>query len=329
MKFLIPGGAGYIGSHMVNYLLDSGHEVVVLDNFSTGNRWAIEDCEILELDLLDEEKLSATLKGKWFDAVIHFAAKSLVGESVADPHMYYKNNVVGSLNLIRAMLENDMDNLVFSSTAAVFGNPQSDLIKEDHPVLPINPYGQSKLFVEKILADMSSANGFNSVCLRYFNACGADPSGKIGEGHNPETHLIPNVLRSLLDAGGELKVFGNNYPTRDGTCIRDYIHVNDLASAHFAGLLWNRKNPGAHQFNLGNGAGFSILEVINACESVTGQKIKYSVEAPREGDPATLVSDSSKAKEELNWVPEFAEIEDIVESAWQWHSSDFYCSLSL
>ena len=321
MKLLIPGGAGYIGSHMVRYAQEHGHEVVVLDDFSTGHEWAVKDCEILRVNLLDQDKLSQLLKGRHFDGVIHFAAKSLVGESVKKPDQYYRNNVVGTLNLVNEMLNNDVNNLVFSSTAAIFGNPVTDKIAEDHPKNPINPYGQSKLMVENMLQDICSANDFNATCLRYFNAAGADPSGSIGEAHDPETHLIPNILKSTISGGSVLKVFGNDYETRDGTCVRDYVHVTDLAQAHLLGLERMKHNRGFSAFNLGNGSGFSVLDIIESCERVVKNTIDYDVELPREGDPPRLVSDSSAAIREINWAPKFSDIDTLIESAWAWHKS--------
>lgn len=321
MKLLIPGGAGYIGSHMVRYAQDLGHEVVVLDDFSTGHGWALKDCEVLRVNLLDQEGLGRCLKGRNFDGVIHFAAKSLVGESVKRPDLYYRNNVVGTLNLIDEMLKNDVSNLVFSSTAAIFGNPVTDKISEDHPKNPINPYGQSKLMVENILEDYCSAYGLTASCFRYFNAAGADPSGVIGEAHDPETHLIPNVLKSALSGESNLKVFGDDYPTRDGTCVRDYVHVNDLAQAHLLGLEKGRELKGFAAYNLGNGNGFSVLDVIQCSETVTTTKIDYRVSERRQGDPAVLVADSSKAKEKLGWTPKFKMLEPIINSAWNWHKN--------
>jgi len=320
MKLLIPGGAGYIGSHVVRYTQENGHEVVVLDDFSTGYEWAVKDCEILRVNLLDQDKLSQLLKGRYFDGVIHFAAKSLVGESVKKPDLYYRNNVVGTLNLVNEMLNNDINNLVFSSTAAIFGNPVTDKIAEDHPKNPINPYGQSKLMVENMLQDICSANDFNATCLRYFNAAGAHKSGKIGEAHDPETHLIPNILKSGLTGGDTLKVFGNDYATHDGTCIRDYVHVTDLAQAHLLGLEYMKGSKGFSAFNLGNGSGFSVLEVIESCERIINKKIPYNLALRRAGDPATLVADSSAAVREIDWKPKFDGIDDIVASAWQWHN---------
>jgi UDP-glucose 4-epimerase len=319
MKLLIPGGAGYIGSHMVRYAQKHGHEVVVLDNFSTGHEWAISDCEILHVNLLDQDNLSKLLKGRYFDGVIHFAAASLVGESVKKPELYYRNNVVGTLNLINEMLENDLNNLVFSSTAAIFGNPVTDKIAENHPKNPINPYGQSKLIAENMLRDICFAHDFNATCLRYFNAAGADESGEIGEAHDPETHLIPNVIKSALSNKNNLKVFGNDYPTRDGTCVRDYVHVTDLAQAHLLGLMHMKKNKGFSAFNLGNGDGFSVLEIIKSCEQVANKEVFYQVDVQRYGDPATLVADNKLSLHELNWNPEYTDINDIIKSAWSWH----------
>ena len=321
MKLLIPGGAGYIGSHMVKYAQKHGHEVVVLDDFSTGHEWAVKDCEVLRVNLLDQDKLAQVLKDRYFDGVIHFAAKSLVGESVKRPDLYYRNNVVGTFNLVNEMLENGIKNLVFSSTAAIFGNPVTDKIDEDHPKTPINPYGQSKLMVENMLKDICSAYDFNATCLRYFNAAGAYESGVIGEAHDPETHLIPNILKSTQSGGNELKVFGDDYGTHDGTCVRDYVHVTDLAQAHLLGLVYMKEDKGFSAFNLGNGNGFSVREVIKSCERVLGNPIRYKMDLRRLGDPAVLVADSLKATHNLGWKPEFSELDEIIKSAWHWHGS--------
>lgn len=319
MKLLIPGGAGYIGSHMVKYAQDRGHEVIVLDDFSTGHDWAVNDCEILQVDLLDQEKLARCLWGRKFDGVIHFAAKSIVSESVKKPDLYYRNNVVGTLNLVNELLKNEINNLVFSSTAAVFGNYSGGKIGEDTPRNPINPYGQSKLMIEHILCDICSSYEFNATCFRYFNAAGADISGAIGESHNPETHLIPNILKSALSQEHTLKVFGNDYPTTDGTCVRDYVHVSDLAQAHFLGLTKMRENKGYSAYNLGNGSGFSVLDVIKGCERVIDAPINFDVEGRRAGDPAVLVADSKKAIDVLGWNPKFDDLDTILSSAWRWH----------
>lgn len=321
MKLLIPGGAGYIGSHMVKYAQEHNHEVTVLDNFSTGHNWAVNHCEILRLDLLDREKLSHELKGRYFDCVIHFAARSLVSESIIKPDQYYYNNVVGTLNLVNEMHKNGVNNLVFSSSAAIFGNPLAKKITEEHPKNPINPYGQSKLMVEKMLEDICKANGLNVICLRYFNAAGAHKSGEIGEAHDPETHLIPNILEAAISNKKKLKIFGNDYPTPDGTCIRDYVHVEDLAQAHLLAAQYMKNNEGFSAFNLGNGDGFSVLEVIKNCEEITNTKIPYFIDNRRDGDPAVLVSDSNFAKKALNWNPNYNDIRRIIESAYFWHNS--------
>lgn len=321
MKLLIPGGAGYIGSHMVRYAQELGYEVVVLDDFSTGHEWVINECEILRVNLLDQDKLSRLLKGRDFDGVIHFAAKSLVDESINKPELYYRNNVVGTLNLVNEMLKNDLNNLVFSSTAAIFGNPLTDKIAEDHPKNPINPYGQSKLIVENMLRDICSARDFSAICFRYFNAAGADKSGEIGEAHDPETHLIPNILKSVLSSDNELKVFGDDYGTPDGTCVRDYVHVTDLAQAHLLGLIHSKEGKGFSAFNLGNGSGFSVLDVINSCEKVSGTVIDYSICARRLGDPPNLVANSSLAAKVLGWKPAYVDLDKIINSAWHWHKT--------
>ena len=320
MKVLVCGGAGYIGSHMVRFLVGHGHEVVVFDNLSTGHREAVGAVPLLEGDLLDPPALEAVLASQPFDAVMHFCALSLVGESLVEPYRYYRNNVVGTLNLLQAMRAANVDKLVFSSTAAVFGSPQTELIDEAHPTAPINPYGASKLIVERILVDAARAYGLRSVALRYFNAAGADPSGEIGEAHAPESHLIPNVLRAALGQGdGTLQVFGDDYATRDGTCVRDYVHVNDLAMAHLKSVGFMADHEGAHVFNLGNGQGFTVLEVIAAARAVTGVEIDF-VRAPRRsGDPAVLVASSARAGNVLGWTPAFNDIGDIIESAWRWH----------
>jgi UDP-glucose 4-epimerase len=324
MKVLVCGGAGYIGSHMVRHLVQSGHEVVVFDNLSTGHREAVGDVALVEGDVLDARALDAVFAAHRLDAVMHFCARSLVGESVHKPLAYYENNVVGTLGLMRAMQRAGVDKLVFSSTAAVFGQPQAELIDEDHPTQPINPYGASKLMVERMLADAATAFGLRSVALRYFNAAGADASGELGESHDPETHLIPNVLRAALGQGGGLKVFGDDYATRDGTCVRDYVHVNDLAAAHLAAVQFMQEHEGAHVFNLGNGEGFTVLEVIEAARRVTGADIAFERAPRRAGDPAVLVASSARAREQLGWQPQYTDIGAIIETAWRWHRHSRY-----
>ena len=321
MKLLIPGGAGYIGSHTVKNALKKGYDVTILDNFSTGHRWATQDCEILEVDLLDKEKLSKLLKGRKFDAVIHFAAKSLVAESFKSPEKYYKNNILGTINLVEEILKNDINKLVFSSSAAIYGNPSSEKISEVHPKKPINPYGRSKLYTENILEDFTKSNELKVICLRYFNAAGADPSGDIGEDHDPETHLIPNILNSVIHNKIVLEVFGDDYPTYDGTCIRDYIHVNDLAEAHILGIEKIDKLKDLSALNLGNGNGFSIIEIIKSVERVINTPVSYKVSQRRKGDPAVLVADNSLSKKELGWQPDYESMDKIIETAYKWHMS--------
>lgn len=318
MHILVCGGAGYVGSHAAAVLAAQGHRITVLDNLATGHRDAVRWGPLVQADLLVPGSLDAAFDTP-VDAVMHFCARSLVGESVAQPYAYYRNNVVGTLNLLEAMQRHGVDRLVFSSTAAVFGQPQAPLIDEDHPKAPINPYGASKRMVEEILAHAAQAHGLRSVSLRYFNAAGAAPELRIGESHSPETHLIPNVLRAALGTGPGLRVFGTDYPTADGTCVRDYVHVMDLADAHLRALDLMDAGPGAHAFNLGNGSGFSVLEVIHAARRITGRDIAFEHAPRREGDPAVLVAASAKARDVLGWSPRHAELDGIVESAWRWH----------
>lgn len=310
---------------MVRQLVERGYDVVVFDNLSYGNAAAIpQSVPLIQGDLLDTDALKTLFAQNAFDAVYHFAALISVGESVSAPDIYYRNNVVGTLNLLDAMRTAGVERFVFSSTAATFGNPETPLIAEDHPKNPLNPYGRTKLMIEQVLADYGHAYGIRSVCFRYFNAAGADPSSEIGEAHDPETHLVPNVLLAALGARDGLDIFGEDYDTRDGTCIRDYVHVNDIASAHLAALEYMDANPGAHVFNLGNGDGFSIMEVIAAAEKVTGRKIPYRVGPRREGDAAILVADSSRAKALLGWSPATPDVETIIETAWNWHRAPKY-----
>ena len=324
MDILLCGGAGYIGSHMLKWLAMRGYRVTVLDNLSTGHREAVRWGELVEADLLDPATLERVFSGRHFDAVMHFCARSLVGDSVAQPYDYYANNVTGTLNLLQAMQRHGVAKLVFSSTAAVFGNPVSARIDEEHPKAPINPYGASKLMVERMLQDAASAYGLRSVALRYFNAAGASPEGDIGESHQPETHLIPNALRAALGTGPALKLFGDDYPTPDGTCVRDYVHVDDLAQAHERALAYMQAHEGAHAFNLGNGQGFSVREVIEAASRVAGRAVPFEVAPRREGDPATLVASSERARAELGWSPVHASLDEIIGTAWRWHQSPRY-----
>jgi len=320
MHILVCGGAGYIGSHMCKMLAEHGHRVTVLDNLSTGHADAVKWGTLVEADLLKPAGLDALFAQGKFDAVMHFCAKSLVGESMTRPELYYSNNVAGTLNLLESMLRHNVRHLVFSSTAAVFGMPLYTPIDEQHPTAPINPYGKSKLMVEQLLADYDRAFGLRSVSLRYFNAAGADPSGIIGERHEPETHLIPNILRSLRgNAAAALQVFGYDYETPDGTCLRDYIHVNDLSLAHLKALDYLSAGGATASFNLGNGQGFSVLDVIRAAEEVTGEKVAYQIAPRRAGDPPVLVASAKKANEILSWTPAYADIKQIIQSAWNWH----------
>jgi UDP-galactose 4-epimerase (EC 5.1.3.2) len=320
LNILICGGAGYVGSHMVRYLLDRDHHVVVYDNLSTGHRKSVPaGTPFVHGDIGDAGKLARVFAEHRFDAVMHFCARSLVGESVIDPYAYYENNVGNTISLLDAMRHASVDRLVFSSTAAVFGHPVSDTIDESHPTAPINPYGQSKLMIEQVLSDAAGAYGLRSVALRYFNAAGASACGSIGEAHDPETHLIPNVLKAVLGKGKGLKVFGTDYDTRDGTCVRDYVHVNDLASAHLLAIEYMERNEGAFTFNLGNGEGFTVREVIAAAEKVTGRPVPHEFADRRPGDPAVLVASSQQARDELGWRPSMARMEDILASAWNWH----------
>ncbi|WP_256386130.1 UDP-glucose 4-epimerase GalE [Luteimonas sp. YGD11-2] len=318
-RVLVCGGAGYIGSHMAKWLAAHGVEPVVLDNLSTGHREAVRFGPLVEADLLDPASLDAAFAAGPFEAVMHFCARSLVSESVQQPLAYYENNVAGTLNLLQAMRRHGVDRIVFSSTAAVFGEPVAATIDEDHPKTPINPYGASKLMVERMLADAAQAYGLRSVTLRYFNAAGASADGDIGEAHTPETHLIPNVLRAALGDGSRLKVFGDDWPTPDGTCVRDYIHVDDLAQAHWLALDHMAAHGGAHAFNLGNGRGFSVREVIAAAEAASGRTVAFDIAPRRAGDPAVLVAASDRAREVLGWSPRHADLAEIIDSAWRWH----------
>ncbi len=319
MTILICGGAGYIGSHMVRYLRDAGRDVVVFDDLSTGHREAVAGVPLVEGTLLSASDLDRAFAAAPISAVMHFAAKALVGESVADPHAYYENNVVGTLRLLQAMNRHRVPRLVFSSTCATFGVPQTERISEQHPQAPINPYGASKLMCERMLVDAAAAYGLSSVALRYFNAAGAAGDGSIGESHEPETHLIPNVLRAAAGTGAPLRVLGQDYPTPDGTCIRDYVHVLDLADAHARALDWLSANPGAHAFNLGSEHGHSVLQVITAAREVSGREVPFEVAERRPGDPPMLVADSARARAELGWQPQYSSMLQIVGSAWRWH----------
>lgn len=319
MKVLVCGGAGYIGSHMVAELLENGHEVVILDNFQKGHRDAVLGGKIYEGDLRDRNVLDKVFTENKIDAVIDFAADSLVGESVQEPLKYFNNNVGGTISLLEAMRDHEVKYIVFSSTAATYGEPENTPILEGDRNLPTNPYGESKLAVEKILKWCDNAYGIKYTALRYFNAAGAHINGKIGEDHNPESHLIPIILQTALGQREKIFIFGEDYATEDGTCVRDYIHVSDLASAHLLALKRLREGGESRIYNLGNGKGFSVKEMVEVARKVTGRQIKAEIGERRPGDPATLIASSEKAMEELNWKPKYNSVETIIETAWKWH----------
>jgi len=319
MRILVTGGAGYIGSHACKALSQAGYTPVTFDNLVYGHRNAVRWGPLVVGDLLDSPAIAQVLQEYEPAAVMHFAAYAYVGESVFDPLKYYRNNVVGSLNLFEAMRKAEIDKLIFSSTCATYGLPVEELISELHPQNPINPYGRSKLMVEQILRDLDPAYQLRSICLRYFNAAGADIAGDIGESHDPETHLIPLVLDAAAAIRPGINVYGNDYDTPDGSCIRDYVHVSDLADAHVLALQALLNGAKSSAYNLGNGRGFSVNEVIATAKSVTGKEISVSYGARRAGDPASLVGDATLIKAALGWRPKYSDLTDIIESAWRWH----------
>jgi UDP-glucose-4-epimerase GalE len=315
-KILVTGGAGYIGSH-TRYLLEQrGYSVIVVDNLSRGHREAAPENTLHVLDIHEKDKVAALLESERIDAVIHFAAYIAVGESTRQPELYFSNNVCGSLSLFEAMLEAGVNKVVFSSTAAAYGIPAKTPITEDQAIAPINPYGETKVMVEKILSWLDRYREFRGISLRYFNACGAEPEADLGELHDPETHLIPLILRAVL-TGKPVTIFGDDYPTPDGTCIRDYIHVSDLAEAHIHALEHLLEGGASNVFNVGTGSGHSVKEVLTAVETVTGRKVPYTMGPRREGDPPSLVADSRKLQETLGWHPKRAELDLIVSDAWR------------
>lgn len=321
MAILVTGGAGYIGSHTVAELLDRGEEVVVLDSLVTGHRESLLGGKLYVGDLRDKELLAKLFAENDIEAVIHFAASSLVGESMKDPVKYYDNNVYGTQCLLEGMQKAGVDKIVFSSTAATYGEPEKVPIEETDRTEPSNVYGETKLTMERMMSWFDKVLGIKYVALRYFNAAGAHASGKIGEDHRPESHLIPLVLQTALKQRESIAVFGDDYPTEDGTCIRDYIHVSDLADAHVRAVTYLRSGSGSNFFNLGNGLGFSVKEVIETAKEVTGLDIPVVIQERRAGDPAVLVASSDKARSVLGWNPSRADLKEIIRSAWNWHSS--------
>jgi UDP-glucose 4-epimerase len=315
---MVVGGAGYIGSHMVKALKQAGKDVLVVDNFSTGFRSAVAGCEIAEVDIADKQALARVFATYDIQTVMHFASYIQVGESVRKPGMYYSNNFSATLSLLECMVEAGVGQFIFSSTAAVYGEPEYMPLDEAHPRRPINPYGHSKLMVEQALADFDAAHGLKSVCLRYFNAAGADPDGELGERHEPETHLIPLILQAASKRREVITVFGRDYNTPDGTCIRDYIHINDLASAHALAIDYLGRGGASTAFNLGNGNGFSVQEVIEAARKVTGREINVVDAERRPGDPPRLVADATLARNTLGWTPQYNDLETIIAHAWAW-----------
>ena len=320
MNILVVGGAGYIGSHAVRFLVAAGHQVTVYDNLSRGHREAVPDGLLVEGELDDRSKLVSVFRDRQIDAVMHFAAFALVNESVNEPSVYYRNNVIATLELLDAMKEAEVSKIVFSSTTATYGEPDTMPISEETPQQPINPYGFTKLVIEHALADYASAYGFGYAALRYFNAAGAHPDGSIGEDHDPESHLIPVVLQVALGQRDHITIFGNDFATPDGTCLRDYIHVNDLASAHLRALELIEPGKGICA-NLGTGRGTSVQEIVESCRKVTGHPIPTLMGDRRAGDPAELVADNRLARKLLDWTPQYESVDAIVETAWKWHQS--------
>ena len=315
---LVTGGAGYIGSHVVKELLSQGHQPIVFDNLQTGHRKAAKNAVFIEGDLSDARKLKETFQSYPIHAVMHFAAHSLVGESVLNPVKYFNNNVKNGLQLVEILGEFKLEKFVFSSSAAVYGEPKEIPISEEHPCAPTNPYGETKWIFEKVLQAFHDAGKLDFISLRYFNAAGADPKGELGEDHSAETHLIPLVIKAAMD-GTSVPVYGKDYNTPDGTCVRDYIHVSDLANAHILALRKLKQGKISGIYNLGNGNGYSVREVIESVKKVTGRKVAVVDSPRRPGDPARLVASSEKIRKELGWIPRYPGLETIVETAWQWH----------
>jgi UDP-glucose 4-epimerase len=324
MAILITGGAGYIGSHTVKYLVEKNEEVIVVDNLQNGHQSAVTLAKFYKVDIRDKDKLRRVFQENNINSVIHFAAYSLVGESMEKPLEYFHNNVYGTMCLLEIMMEYNVKNIVFSSTAATYGEPTKIPISESNETNPTNAYGESKLMIEKLMKWFDFSYGIKYVSLRYFNASGADSGGQIGEDHDPETHLIPLILQVPLGRREKIYIYGDDYETKDGTCIRDYIHVNDLASAHYLSYLYLKESMNSEIFNLGNGNGYSVLEVLNTCRKITGHSIPSEVKERRSGDPAVLIASSEKARRLLNWQPKNTSLEKIIGDAWNWHVKNPY-----
>lgn len=323
MKVLITGGAGYIGSHTNRYFNQKGIETVVIDDLSDGHREAVIVGKLVEGDFGDKILINELLSSGDYDAIVHFAAFADVADSVANPAKYYENNVSKIIVLLDAAVAHNVKYFVFSSSAAAFGEPQYLPMDENHPQQPINPYGMTKLIGEKLLEDYDRAYGIKFCTLRYFNAAGCSKDGRTGEAHNPEHHIIPLILRAAINETSELKVFGKDYPTQDGSCLRDYIHVDDLADAHYRGLLYIMEHNVSEAFNMGSNNGFTVLEIIHECEKITGKKINYSITGRRPGDPASLVASNEKVKKILGWEPK-NDISTIIKDAWKWETNKGY-----
>ncbi|URN83361.1 UDP-glucose 4-epimerase GalE [Acetobacterium wieringae] len=322
MKILVCGGAGYIGSHVVRVLVERGYQVVVLDNFSTGHLGAVpKEAVIEEGDIRDRVFLGQVFQAHPIDCVMHFCANSLVGESMVEPLKYYHNNVYGTLCLLETMVEQEVKRFVFSSTAAVYGEPEQSPITENSTKKPTNTYGETKLAVEKMLPWLDQAHGLKSMTFRYFNAAGAHPSGEIGEDHNPETHLLPLILKTALGQRDKISIFGEDYPTPDGSCIRDYIHVMDIAAAHILGMEKLLAGGESNIYNLGDGKGFSVKEVIARTRAITGEAFAVEIADRRAGDPVELIASSEKAHQELGWKPAHSDLDTIIKTAWKWHQN--------
>ena len=325
MKILVVGGAGYIGSHMLKRFQNTNYNIEILDNLSTGYKDNTLGYQLHNCDLSDKDQLHSIIQKGKYDLVMHFASFINVGESYIDPQKYYENNVTNTQNLLNCMVQNKIINFIFSSSAAVYGEPVSIPVSEEHTINPVNPYGQTKAIVEGILKDYDSAYGLKSICLRYFNACGAHLDGSIGERHKPETHLIPLILQVASGRLKNIAIYGEDYPTKDGTCIRDYIHVMDLAEAHLLALEFLKEKQISEIFNIGNNQGFSVKEIIEIAEEITQKKIKVNIQLKRKGDPARLIANNKKITDRLNWSAQYSDLKTIISSAWQWEQK--LCSM--